>query len=77
MTIHNIMPPYSLATTLRYIFENTTPVQLAKTASTATNEVFKLLFDEISKSTIEEDFKNLCLNLPVREVRLAKKCGIP
>ena len=67
------MSSYSLPTTLRYIFENTTPVQLAKTASTATNEVFKTLFDELSKSTIEEDFKNLCLNLSVREVRLAKK----
>ena len=65
------MPSFS--PTLRYIFENTTPVQLAKTASTATNEVFRLLFDEVSKSTIEEDFKNLCLNLSVREVRLAKK----
>jgi hypothetical protein len=65
------MPSFS--PTLRYIFENTTPIKLAKTASTATNEVFKLLFDEVSKSTIEEDFKNLCLNLSVREVRLAKK----
>ena len=57
--------PASYSPTLRYIFENTTPTKLAKTASTARNEVFKTLFDELSKSTIEEDFKKLCLNLSI------------
>jgi len=65
--------PSLIPGTLRFIFENTTPIQLEKTALTATNEVFGILFDELSKSSIERDFKNLCLKLPVRETRLAKK----
>ena len=67
------MPSFQIGGTLRYIFENTTPLQLEKTAVTATNEVFGILFDELSKSSIDEDFNNLCLNLSVRETRLAKK----
>ena len=63
----------SLSVTLRYIFENTTPIQLEKTAVTATNEVFGILFDELSKSSIERDFKKLCLKLSVSETRLAEK----
>ena len=65
--------PSTILGTLRYIFENTTPLQLEKTAVTATNEVFGILFDELSKSSIDEDFNNLYLNLSVRETRLSKK----
>ena len=63
----------NVGSTLRYIFENTTPLQLEKTAVTATNEVFGIFFDKLSKSTIDEEFNNLCLILSVRETRLAKK----
>jgi len=76
------MPTYSFPTTLRFIFENTTPIQLELTALTATNEVFGLLFDELNKkkssiereSIIQIDFNKLCLTLlSASEKRLADK----
>jgi hypothetical protein len=59
--------------TLRYIIENITPLSLLRTTLTATTDAFNLFFYELSKTTIEKQFKEYCSNIILKDELLAKQ----